>query len=85
MKMLILQPQPYSVRKWKTRLEEEVGIQGIVCACNKKALSFDFYLFCLLLLEAALLWHIYSVELLAHLFNTEKNRSSIEKLRLWVT
>ena len=85
---------PYSVWKWKTRLEEVVGIQGIVCACNKKASSIDFYFFCLLL-ETALLCHdlvsnfSYSVKsssaTYAHLFNTEKNRSSIEKLRLWFT
>ena len=41
--------QPYSVWKWKTMLEEVAVIQGIVCACNKKASSIDFYFFCLLL------------------------------------
>lgn len=45
---------PYSVWKWKTRLEEVTGIQGIVCSCNKKASSIDYYFFCLLL-ETALL------------------------------
>ena len=55
--------QPYSVWKWKTSLEKVAGIQGIVSACNKKASSTtDFYFFCLLL-ETALLCHVYRVEL----------------------
>ena len=82
--------QPYSVWKWKTRLEEVPWIQGIICACNKKASSIEFYFFCLLL-ETALLCRTSPIVRnhhpwrYVHLFNTEKNRSSIEKLRLWIT
>ena len=85
--------QPYSVWKWKTSLEKVAGIQGIVSACNKKASSTtDFYFFFFYLRQ--LYFAMYtesnssyseksSSATYAHFFNTEKNRSSIEKLRLW--
>ena len=84
----------YAVWKWKTRLEEVAAIQGIVCACNKKAPLLIFTSFVCYLRQLCFVMYTesnfsYSVKssyvTYVRLFNTEKNRSSIEKLRLWIT
>ena len=80
--------------KWKTRLEEVVGIQGIVFHVTKRPrllifTSFVCYLRQLYFAMYTELNFSYSLKsssaTYAHLFNTEKNRSSIEKLRMWIT